>query len=46
MGREQEVKEKGRGESMDRVRCEVKGDREWRMERVKSEAKGDREWTG
>ena len=29
MGREQEVIEEGRGESMDRVRSEVKGDREW-----------------
>ncbi len=28
-GEEREVKENGRGESMDRVRCEVKGDREW-----------------
>ncbi len=29
MGREQEVIEEGRGESRERVRCEVKGDREW-----------------
>ncbi len=30
MGREQEVQEEGRGESMDRVRCEVRGgDKEW-----------------
>ncbi len=29
MGREQEVKEERRRESMERVRCEVKGDREW-----------------
>jgi hypothetical protein len=29
MGREQEVKEEGWGESMDRVRCEVKSKREW-----------------
>jgi hypothetical protein len=29
MGREQEMKEEERVESMDRVRSEVKGDREW-----------------
>jgi hypothetical protein len=29
MGREQEVIEEGRGQSLDRVRNEVKGDREW-----------------
>jgi hypothetical protein len=28
MGKEQEVIEEGRGEGMDRVRSEVKGDRE------------------
>jgi hypothetical protein len=28
-GMEQDVKEEGRGESMDKIRCEVKGDREW-----------------
>ncbi len=27
--RKPEVQEEVRGESMDRVRCEVKGDREW-----------------
>ncbi len=29
MGREGQVQEERRGENMERVRCEVKGDREW-----------------
>ncbi len=46
MGREQEVQEEVRGESMDRVRSEVKGDRELtgqmgREQEVQEEERGE-----
>jgi hypothetical protein len=43
-GRKQVVKEEGRGENMDRVRCEVRGgDNEWedRWEETRGERRGE-----
>ncbi len=46
MGKEQEVKEEGSGESRERVRNGVKGDREWtgymeREQEVQEEGRGE-----